>query len=133
MHNVLGQRQITPFALCKNARGRCGQRPVSNLSHDLRSPLTATVACLEALESRCSASPAVSASGEQPPHQTPHDERRSVLVAPRNTRNAARMAQSLGDLALAESGFKLRLEAAAARKSLDDMALRFTDHAARRA
>ena len=91
------------------------------------------MACLEALESRCSASLAVSASGEQLPHETRHDEHRSVLVAPRNTRNATRMVQPLGDLALAESGFKLRLEPAAARKSLDDMALRFTDHAARRA
>ena len=42
------------------------------------------------------------------------------------------MVQPLGDLALAESGFKLRLEPAAARKSLDDTALHFTDHAARR-
>ena len=51
---------------------------VSNLSHDLRSPLTATVACLETLDSRW-----VGASERG-------DDRRLVEIALRNTRNAAR-------------------------------------------
>jgi HAMP domain-containing protein len=57
---------------------------VSNLSHDLRSPLTATVACLETLDGRWTGEP-----GRE-------EERRLVEIALRNTRNAARMVQSLG-------------------------------------
>ena len=53
---------------------------VSNLSHDLRSPLTATVACLETLEQRWSAR-----RGE---------DTRLVQVALRNTHNAAGMVRS---------------------------------------
>ena len=60
---------------------------VSNLSHDLRSPLTATVACLETLDGRWQSD----ASRDE--------DRRLVEIALRNTRNAARMVQSLGDLA----------------------------------
>ena len=53
---------------------------VSNLSHDLRSPLTATVACLETLERRW--------SGDS----SRDEDRHIVAVALRNTANAARMA-----------------------------------------
>ena len=60
---------------------------VSNLSHDLRSPLTATTACLETLAARW----ASNASRE--------NDRRLIEVARRYTRNAARLVQSAGDLA----------------------------------
>ena len=50
----------------------------------------------------------------------------------RNTRNAARMVQSLGDLAkLDEPEFALRAEAVDAGELLDDIALRFAERAAR--
>ena len=91
---------------------------VSNLSHDLRSPLTATVACLETLERRWAG-------------DTGRDEdRRLVVVALRNTANAARMVRSLGDLALLdEPEFKLRPMRLELGEVLDDIALRFADRA----
>jgi signal transduction histidine kinase len=93
---------------------------VSNLSHDLRSPLTATVACLETLEGRWAE------SSERA------EDRRLVEIALRNTRNAARMVQSLGDLAkLDEPEFSLRTEAVDTGELLDDIALRFAERAAR--
>ncbi len=93
---------------------------VSNLSHDLRSPLTATVACLETLDGRW----------QQDAART--DDRRLVEIALRNTRNAARMVQSLGDLAkLDEPEFALRAEAVDASELLDDIAVRFAERAAR--
>jgi signal transduction histidine kinase len=93
---------------------------VSNLSHDLRSPLTATVACLETLDGRWANDPARS------------DDRALVEMALRNTRNAARLVQSLGDLAqLDEPEFKLRAEGVDAGELLDDIALRFAPRAAR--
>jgi signal transduction histidine kinase len=93
---------------------------VSNLSHDLRSPLTATVACLETLDGRWSE------SAERA------EDRRLVEIALRNSRNAARMVRSLGDLAkLDEPEFSLRSEAVDAGELLDDIALRFAERAAR--
>ena len=93
---------------------------VSNLSHDLRSPLTATAACLETLENRWAGDDARAA------------DRQLVEVARRNTHNAARLVQSLGDLAqLDEPAFKLRLEVMDVAELLDDVALRFTERAAR--
>jgi signal transduction histidine kinase len=94
---------------------------VSNLSHDLRSPLTATVACLETLESRWA---------NQPTH---HDDRRFVEVALRNTRNAARLVQSLGDLAkLDEPEFKLRRQVVDVGELLADIGVRFAERALQR-
>ena len=93
---------------------------VSNLSHDLRSPLTATTACLETLENRWAGDAARAA------------DRQLVEVALRNTHNAARLVQSLGDLAqLDEPEFKLRTEVMDVSELLDDVALRFTERAAR--
>jgi signal transduction histidine kinase len=92
---------------------------VSNLSHDLRSPLTATAACLETLELRWAAD------------ATRQDDRQLVEVALRNTHNAARLVQSLGDLAqLDEPEFKLNLEVLDTAELLDDIALRFAARAA---
>jgi signal transduction histidine kinase len=92
---------------------------VSNLSHDLRSPLTATAACLETLESRWAGDGARAA------------DRDLVVMALRNTRNAARLVQSLGDLAqLDEPAFELRTEVLDAGELLDDIALRFGQRAA---
>ena len=92
---------------------------VSNLSHDLRSPLTATAACLETLELRWGADAARL------------EDRKLVEVALRNTRNAARLVQSLGDLAqLDEPEFKLHREVLDASELLDDIALRFAARAA---
>src|SRR5205085_4092005 len=94
---------------------------VSNLSHDLRSPLTATAACLETLETRWASDPAR------------EEDRRLVEVALRNTRNAARLVQSLGDLAqLDEPAFQLQAEVLDAAELLDDVALRFGERAAQR-
>jgi signal transduction histidine kinase len=93
---------------------------VSNLSHDLRSPLTATVACLETLEQRWAGDASRS------------DDRRLVQVALRNTRNAAGMVRSLGDLALLdEPEFKLRTMRLDLAEVLDDIVLRFAERAAR--
>ena len=93
---------------------------VSNLSHDLRSPLTATAACLETLENRWAGDPARAA------------DRQLVEVARRNTHNAARLVQSLGDLAqLDEPEFKLRRDVMDVSELLDDVALRFAERAAR--
>ncbi|MDQ2928598.1 MAG: HAMP domain-containing sensor histidine kinase [Caldimonas sp.] len=93
---------------------------VSNLSHDLRSPLTATVACLETLDGRWGGS------------EERADDRRLVEIALRNTRNAARLVQSLGDLAkLDEPEFTLRLETVDAGELLDDIVVRFAERAGR--
>jgi len=93
---------------------------VSNLSHDLRSPLTATAACLETLENRW--------AGDE----TRAADRQLLEVARRNTHNAARLVQSLGDLAqLDEPEFKLRTEVMDVAELLDDVALRFAERAAR--
>ncbi len=93
---------------------------VSNLSHDLRSPLTATVACLETLDGRWSVEPGAGRV----------DERRLIEIALRNARNAARLVQSLGDLSkLDEPEFKLRLEATDAGELLDDICIRFAERA----
>ena len=87
---------------------------VSNLSHDLRSPLTATVACLETLEQRCGSA----------------EDRRLVEVALRNTRNAAQLVRSLGELAqLDEPSFQLRLDVFNLHELLDDITMRFADRA----
>ena len=94
---------------------------VSNLSHDLRSPLTATVACLETLEARWLTDPQREA------------DRALVAMALRNTRNAARLVQSLGDLSqLDEPEFKLQTEVLDAGELLDDIVLRFGQRAAER-
>ena len=96
---------------------------VSNLSHDLRSPLTATVACLETLEQRWQA---------DAPTRLGADDRRLIEVALRNTRNAAGMVRSLGDLALLdEPQFKLHPMRLDLAEVLDDIALRFADRATR--
>jgi signal transduction histidine kinase len=93
---------------------------VSNLSHDLRSPLTATAACLETLENRW--------QGDAGRAQ----DRQLLQVALRNTHNAARLVQSMGDLAqLDEPEFKLRTEVMDVSELLDDVALRFAERAAR--
>ncbi len=95
---------------------------VSNLSHDLRSPLTATLACLETLEARWA---------EQP--QSEPADRHLVGVALRNTRNAAHMVQALGDLAkLDEPQFKLNREVVDASELLDDIGVRFAPRAAQK-
>ena len=99
---------------------------VSNLSHDLRSPLTATAACLETLEGRWAA-PLGAASAARA-----DDDRRLIEIALRNTRNAARLVQSLGDLAeLDEPEFKLRTETVDAGELLDDICIRFAERAAK--
>ncbi len=92
---------------------------VSNLSHDLRSPLTATVTGLETLEQRWQGDAARD------------DDRQLVTMALRNTRNAARLVRSLGDLAqLDEPAFKLHPERLDLGEVLDDIALRFAGRAA---
>ncbi|KNZ31254.1 MAG: hypothetical protein AD742_18915 [Methylibium sp. NZG] len=92
---------------------------VSNLSHDLRSPLTATVACLETLDGRW--------RGDA--QRT--EDRRLVEVALRNTRNAASLVKSLGDLAqLDEPAFQLNAARVDVGELLDDIGLRFAPRAA---
>jgi signal transduction histidine kinase len=90
---------------------------VSNLSHDLRSPLTATAACLETLQQR----PAADA-----------EARRLIEVALRNTHNAAALVRSLGDLALLdEPSFRLNPMRVDLAELLDGITLRFAERAAR--
>jgi signal transduction histidine kinase len=92
---------------------------VSNLSHDLRSPLTATVACLETLEQRWAQ------------RSDREDDKHLVEVALRNTRNAAQMVRSLGDLAqLDEPEFKLHTEVLDVGELLGDISMRFAQRAA---
>ena len=99
---------------------------VSNLSHDLRSPLTATVACLETLEARWAAE--VSDAPDAPAARA--EARRLVEIALRNTRNAAALVRSLGDLAkLDEPEFKLHPEVVDAGELLDDICVRFAERA----
>lgn len=94
---------------------------VSNLSHDLRSPLTATVACLETLEQRWVGDKAQA------------DDRHLIEMALRNARNAAQLVRSLGDLAqLDEPEFKLHPEVLDLSEMLDDIAVRFAGRAAER-
>jgi signal transduction histidine kinase len=91
---------------------------VSNLSHDLRSPLTATVACLETLDRRWAADAARC------------EDRAMLEVALRNTRNAAQLVRSLGDLALLdEPEFKLQPMTVDLGEVLDDIVMRFADRA----
>jgi signal transduction histidine kinase len=99
---------------------------VSNLSHDLRSPLTAAAASLEMLQQRWHADTARAADPARA------EDARLVEVALRNTHNAARLVRSLGDLAvLDEAGFKLRLARLDLTEMLDDITLRFAERAAR--
>jgi signal transduction histidine kinase len=94
---------------------------VSNLSHDLRSPLTATTACLETLQARWAGDAARA------------DDLDMADMALRNTRNAARMVQSLGDLAtLDEPAFQLRTEVVDLNELLADVAARFAERGAQR-
>ena len=98
---------------------------VSNLSHDLRSPLTATIACLETLDAALASPPAPAGSST-----AARQQRGLIEVALRNTRNAARLVQSIGDLArLDEPGFTLQPVAVDAGELLDDIALRFAERA----
>jgi len=92
---------------------------VSNLSHDLRSPLTATAACLETLDRRWGVDAARA------------DDRAMLEVALRNTRNAAQLVRSLGDLALLdEPEFRLQPMTMNLGEMLDDIVMRFADRAA---
>jgi signal transduction histidine kinase len=91
---------------------------VSNLSHDLQSPLTATTTCLETLDQRWAGEPSRQA------------DRKLVEVALRNTRNAARLVHSLGDLArLDEPSFRLKSERLNLGELLDDVSMRFAERA----
>ncbi len=99
---------------------------VSNLSHDLRSPLTATAACLETLDARWAAT----ATAAPEPASDITADRELLAVARRNTLNAARLVQSLGDLAqLDEPAFALRLQRVDLRELLDGVQLRFAERA----
>ena len=116
-HTLLATLRLQWDELSKLDRFR--RESVSNLSHDLRSPLTATVACLETLEGRWQGDPQRS------------EDSRLVEVALRNTRNAAAMVRSLGDLALLdEPEFQLHPMRLDLGEVLDDIALRFAARAA---
>jgi signal transduction histidine kinase len=91
---------------------------VSNLSHDLQSPLTATTTCLETLDHRWASD------------DSRAEDRQLVAVALRNTRNAARLVHSLGDLArLDEPSFQLHSERLNLGELLDDVSMRFAERA----
>ncbi len=104
---------------------RFRRESVSNLSHDLRSPLTATVACLETLQARWQAEAAAAT-----PDPARAEEHRLVQVALRNTRNAAGMVRALGDLALLdEPEFRLKPMRLDLAELLDNLGLRFAERA----
>ena len=91
---------------------------VSNLSHDLQSPLTATTTCLETLDHRWQT------------EGTRDADRELLAVALRNTRNASRLVHSLGDLArLDEPAFQLHAERLNLGELLDDVSMRFAERA----
>lgn len=116
-HALLATLRMQWDELSKLDRFR--RESVSNLSHDLRSPLTATVACLETLDGRWAGDPARDA------------DRQLVAMALRNTRNAAGMVRSLGDLALLdEPEFRLHPMRLDLAEVLDDIVLRFAERAA---
>jgi len=120
-HALLSTLRMQWDELSKLDRFR--RESVSNLSHDLRSPLTATVACLETLETRWAQDAERGARG---------DDRHLLEVALRNTRNAAGMVRSLGDLALLdEPEFRLHPMRLDLAEVLDDIALRFQERAQR--
>jgi signal transduction histidine kinase len=104
------------WAAAATSKDELGQlhNGIRAMSHDLRSPLTATAACLETLETRWAL-------------QTQHAEDLPLVqMALRNTRNAARLVQSMGDLAhLDEPQFQLKLQVMDLGELLDDIALRF--------
>ena len=122
---------------------------VSNLSHDLRSPLTAAVASLETLQRRWASEPAPAQragpadaagdAGDAGDADTVGDDTsdrakdmRLVEVALRNTHNAARLVRALGDLALLdEPEFKLQRVMVDVHEVLDDIAQRFAERAMR--
>jgi signal transduction histidine kinase len=118
-HALLGTLRLQWDELSRLDRFR--RESVSNLSHDLRSPLTATVACLETLDTRWQGDAARA------------DDRRLVQVALRNTRNAAGMVRSLGDLALLdEPEFRLKPMRLDLAELLDGIVLRYAERAAAR-
>ncbi|MBT9488560.1 MAG: HAMP domain-containing histidine kinase [Rubrivivax sp.] len=92
---------------------------VSNLSHDLRSPLTATTAGLETLERRWAGDPARA------------EDRALLQVALRNTAHAAGMVRALADFALLdEPSYRLQPVPMDVGELLDDVAMRFAGRAA---
>ena len=92
---------------------------VSNLSHDLRSPLTATTAGLETLDRRWADDAARA------------DDRVLLQVALRNTAHAAAMVRALGDFALLdEPSYHLQRTPLDVGELLDDIAMRFATRAA---
>ena len=92
---------------------------VSNLSHDLRSPLTATAAGLETLQRRWADDPARA------------DDHALLGLALRNTTRAAAMVRALADFALLdEPGYRLQATPMDVGELLDDIALRFASRAA---
>jgi signal transduction histidine kinase len=116
-HALLSRLRLQWDELSRLDRFR--RESVSNLSHDLRSPLTATVACLETLETRWQ------------DDASRAEDRHLVEVALRNARNAAGMVRSLGDLALLdEPEFRLRPMRLDLAEVLDDITLRFAARAA---
>ena len=91
---------------------------VSNLSHDLRSPLTATTAGLETLARRWADDPARA------------EDRALLQVALRNTAHAAAMVRALADFALLdEPSYRLQPMPVDASELLDDIARRFAGRA----
>ncbi len=91
---------------------------VSNLSHDLRSPLTATAASLETLQRRWTGDASRA------------EDAALLEVALRNTHNAARLVRSLGDLALLdEPQYKLSPVMIDLGEVLEDIAQRFAPRA----
>jgi signal transduction histidine kinase len=92
---------------------------VSNLSHDLRSPLTATTAGLETLARRWADDPARA------------DDRALLQVALRNTAHAAGMVRALADFVLLdEPSYRLQPVPMDVGELVDDVAMRFASRAA---
>ena len=124
-HNMLSTLREQWQALRKLDHFR--REGVSNLSHDLRSPLTATVACLETLDKRWATK--ANADAKHLPEDYV-DDRRLIAMALRNTQNAAQLVRSLGDLAqLDEPEFKLHLEPMNLSDMLNDIGMRYTERA----
>lgn len=100
---------------------------VSNLSHDLRSPLTATTAGLETLARRWASDPPDGRSGPD----ARAEDLALVQMALRNTAHAAAMVRALADFALLdEPSYRLQTTPMSVGELLDDIVLRFASRAA---
>ena len=119
-----------PSRCCSRSAAGSGTRCAAPITSAARASATSRTTCARRSPPPWPASRRSKAAGPRRPNvPTTAGWPRSRL---RNSRNAARMVQSLGDLAkLDEPEFSLRFEAVDVSEMLDDIALRFAERAGR--